>query len=388
MQTLFILSLSILFYTFIGYGIIMYLWHFFSKKKSQSHSKYYPKTTLLIAAYNEENSIADKIRNSLALRYPGNKFEIVVVTDGSDDKTPDIVRSFPQVKLYHRSSRKGKIHAINRVMPFIDSEICIFSDANVMINEDALFKINRHFADKNVAAVSGEKVVLHESHDQASASGEGLYWKYESFLKKMDFEMSTLIGSAGELMAVRKSCFKPISKDTIIEDFVMTMGFVRDGYIVAYEPEARAQEYASASIEDELKRKIRISAGGIQAILRLIPLLNFFKYGRITFQYISHRVLRWTLAPLSLICLFISNAFLIPSNIFFQLFFIAQILFYAFSIYGFLNRNTKQVKFLSIPFYFSFMNYCVVRGWIEYLRKTQSVTWEKAKRILPEPSLT
>lgn len=383
METIFLIALGVIFYTYLGYGILIYSLNLFKSSKGLKIQSKVPKATLLIAAYNEEEIIEDKIKNSLNIEYPGYRLQIAFVTDGSTDRTPDIIKRYPEVKLFHKDERKGKIHAINRVMPFIDSEITIFSDANVMLNSEAALLLTSHFTDDNVAAVSGEKVVRHETKDQSSSAGEGIYWKYESFLKKMDSKFNTMVGSAGELYAIRTSFYEKIDPGTLIEDFVMTMNFAKNGYKVAYEAEAKAIEYASVNMKEELKRKVRIAAGGLQAIIRLLPLLNFFRFGKLSFQYISHRVLRWTLTPLCIPIAFVSNLFLLEIPIY-KLTFLLQCLFYAIVFVGYINRNKKKNKYLSIPYYFIFMNQCVVKGWIEYLSNTQSVTWDKAKRIVPE----
>jgi poly-beta-1,6-N-acetyl-D-glucosamine synthase len=285
------------------------------------------------------------------------------------------------IKVYHESIRAGKIAAVERIMPFLTNDIIIFTDANTDINSEGIKRIVRHYNDTNVGGVAGEKRIAQKDKDMAAGAGEGFYWKYESLLKKWDSELSTVVGAAGELFSIRRALYHPVAKDTLIEDFVTTMQLVQQGYKVIYEPDAYAVEGPSATIEDELKRKIRISAGGLQAVYRLSSLLNIFKYGLPSFQYISHRVLRWTLAPLALPIIFITNIFLLSESIIYKIVFICQILFYFAAILGYVLENRKiKFKIFFIPYYFSMMNYSVYAGLIRLIKKSQSVVWEKANR--------
>ncbi|MCK5101993.1 MAG: glycosyltransferase family 2 protein, partial [Cyclobacteriaceae bacterium] len=293
------ICIFIIIYTYLGYGIVLLLLVTVKRlfKDNDAIISYYqPNVTLLIAAYNEENYIKEKIANSLSLDYPKDKIEFLFVTDGSDDATPEIIKKYPQIKLMHRPERQGKIMAVERAMSEVRREIVVFTDANTLINKEAINNIVQHFANERIGVVAGEKRILNKEVDEAAGAGEGFYWRYESKLKKWDDELCSVMGAAGELFAIRTELFEPIPKDSLIEDFYMSFRIIQKGYKIAYEPEAYTLEEPSASVNEELKRKIRIAAGGIQSIVRLKELLNPFKYGIITFQYISHRVLRWTLA--------------------------------------------------------------------------------------------
>ena len=375
------------FYAYLGYGfIILFLDKakklLFPKSKYIFDEYYLPEITLLIAAYNEEDFIEQKIANCLALSYPKDKLKIIFVTDGSDDATPSIISKYPELELHHEPARLGKISAVNRCMAFVKTPVVIFCDANTLLNIDAMQKIARHFSNPKVGCVAGEKKVLSGEKDSASGSGEGFYWKYESFLKKLDSSFNTVVGAAGELFAIRTELFKPTEKDAIIEDFVISLRVASQGYKVVYEPEAYAMETSSANVKEELKRKIRICAGGIQSIVWLKDLLNPFKYGWLTFQYVSHRVLRWTLVPLFMLLL-------IPLNIslaiyyegIYSLILLGQIAFYSSALLGwFLEHRQIKVKALFIPYYFFIMNYAVFLGFNRYIKGKQSVIWERAKR--------
>jgi poly-beta-1,6-N-acetyl-D-glucosamine synthase len=389
--------LFIVFYSYVGYGILLGLLVKLKKSPNPPASKIndvdLPEVTFMVAAYNEERWIEDKIRNSLALEYPKEKIKFVFVTDGSTDSTPDKVKNFKNpegyaIELFHQPERRGKIAAVERVMPFIKSPIVVFTDANTDLNPEAVWKMVRHYADPTVGAIAGEKRV--EMSSVASGAGEGIYWKYESLLKKWDSQLYSAVGAAGELFSVRTDLYEPVEKDTLIEDFVMTMRIAKRGFRIVYESEAYAVEGHSADVKEELKRKIRISAGGLQAVWRLRSLLNPIKYGVLSFQYWSHRVLRWTLAPLALPLILLFNWLILrgPENsaensglTIYNVLFWAQIVFYAAAILGWLFEQMKlKVKAFYVPYYFCMMNYSVYRGLGRLIAGSQSVVWEKSKR--------
>ncbi len=233
-----------------------------------------------------------------------------------------------------------------------------------------------------MGAVAGEKRIAMGDTDEATGAGEGIYWKYESLLKKWDSDLNSVIGAAGELFAIRTDQYRHVPADTLIEDFVMTMGIAMRGYRLVYEPDAYAVESSSASIGEEMKRKIRIAAGGLQTVWRLRSLLNTFRFGLLSFQYISHRVLRWTLAPLALPFIFFINIFLASeAGPVYQILLALQIVFYSFAFLGYLfERKQLKIKAFFIPYYFCLMNYAMYRGFFRLVSGRQSVVWEKSKR--------
>jgi len=387
MKIVFWISLFIVFYTFFGYGILMYFLIKIrravkGKRAIAEKGSYTPTLTLMIAAYNEADIMEEKIKNTLALQYPADKFSIIIVTDGSSDATPDIVARYPQIKLMHKPERAGKIAAMHRAMKEVTSEIAVFTDANTFLNDDAMLYIARHYADEKVGCVSGEKKVVADDVADATA-GEGFYWKYESTLKKWDAELYTVVGAAGELFSIRTSLYQPVPPDTILDDFMISLVVAAQGYRIAYEPLACAIENGSESIGEELKRKIRIAAGGIQSILRLKQLMNPFKNFVLSFEYISHRVLRWTVTPFLMILVFILNGIIAlqTQEIFYIGLFACQCLFYLAALLGWMmEKRQVKIKLLFIPYYFCMMNYAVIAGIRRYMKKAQSVNWEKAKR--------
>ncbi|CAG4998926.1 hypothetical protein DYBT9275_02110 [Dyadobacter sp. CECT 9275] len=387
MIAIFWISLFIVFYAFLGYGIVLFVLVKIrrilkGKRMVPGLDQNMPSLTLVVAAYNEEGIILDKIANTLGLDYPKEKLRIVFITDGSSDNTPALISDYPRIDLLHTAARSGKIHAIHRAMKTVTSEVVVFTDANTFLNQDALPLIARHYSDPFVGAVSGEKRVLQGEEADATA-GEGIYWKYESTLKKWDSELYSVVGAAGELFSVRRSLYKDVEADTILDDFMISMLIAEQGYRIIYEPEAYATELSSDNIQEELKRKIRIAAGGIQSILRLKPLLNPVRYPLLSFQYISHRVLRWTVTPFLMMLVLILNVILVyhKAGVVYTSLLVAQFLFYLFAAFGWLLEKRKiKIKGFFVPYYFCVMNYAVLAGMVRYFKGKQSAAWEKSVR--------
>lgn len=391
-EIFFWISLFIVFYTYLGYGILLYI---LVKIKECFHKTVVtpmpaddvlPDLTLFIAAYNEEAVVNEKMRNSLELDYPSEKLHIVWVTDGSSDRTNELLSGWSQVTVIYQPERQGKTAALNHGMQFVKTPLVVFTDANTHVNREALREIVHAFANPKVGCVAGEKRINVQTKDNAASGGEGIYWKYESTLKKLDSRLYSTTGAAGELFAIRSELFEEMATDTLLDDFILSLRIVMQGYTIAYCTNAYATESGSADMLEEEKRKVRIAAGGLQSIWRLRPLLNPFHYGIFSFQYVSHRVLRWSLTPVLLFLLLPLNTILIfttNSPLFYAAIWLLQALFYLMGSWGY-YLSTKHIKnkILFIPYYFLFMNVNVIRG-INYLYKRKgntSGTWEKARR--------
>ncbi len=383
--------LFIVFYTYLGYGILLYfiikVRRILGIKRTQKiNPDFEPEVTLFIAAFNEKDYVEAKMKNSLALEYPKDKLKILWVTDGSDDGTDQIVAQYTEAQVLHRPERNGKIGAMNRGMQYVKTPLVVFCDANTMLGKESIRRIVNLFKDETVGCVSGEKRILDKASDTASGAGEGIYWKYESTLKKWDAELYSVVGAAGELFAIRTPLYQEVEKDTLLDDFMVSLRVAQQGYSIQYDPEAYAIESASANVKEELKRKVRISAGGIQSVVRLRSLLNIFRYGTLSFQYISHRVLRWTITPLCLLLMLPLNAAIaLQQGIFtpqlFPILFWLQLIFYSMALTGwFLENRSTRIKILFIPYYFFIMNLSVFLGFNRYLKNQQSVNWERAQR--------
>lgn len=390
LKILFWALLLIAFYTYIGYGIVLYiiirLKRLFTGKPREAvlpADEELPTMTLMICAYNEEDVVAEKMENTLALDYPKNKFRIMWVTDGSNDRTNELLAAYPDVDIVFSPERKGKTAALKHGLRELKTRYVAFTDANTMINAGAMKEIARLFMDPTVGCVSGEKRVAARNKGEIAAEGEGLYWKYESTLKKWDSELYSAMGAAGELYAIDPTLVKEVPDEALLDDFMMSMYIVDGGKRIAYTPDAYAQEYGSANIHEESKRKRRIAAGGLQSIWWLRRMLNPFKQPVVAFQYISHRVLRWSITPVALVVLLLINILLVAmgSGCLYNVMLILQILFYLMAFCGWaLNRFGHRNKLLYTAYYFVFMNINVFRGMAYLKSHAMSGAWEKAKR--------
>lgn len=379
------ISLGLIFYNYIGYAVIVYIINLI--KRTIVPPSDYPGSPItvsfIVAAYNEENCIEEKILNSIHLDYPPELIEFIFVTDGSTDNTTEIISRHPQIRLIHNEQRHGKTAAVNRAVDAATNDILIFSDANTILNKDAISKITRHYSDIKVGGVAGEKKVITTSKSSDSVgAGEGMYWKYESALKKLDSEFYSVVGAAGELFSVRKALYEPVSQKVILDDFIISMRIAQKGFRIIYEPGAVATELPSFSFKDEEKRKIRIAAGGFQAIGLLGELLLFWKQPRLSFLYISHRVLRWAITPFCLILTFLSNfiLLLLSDQVWIKILFLLQLAFYLLAMIASVLPLNKRLQPLKFPYYFVFMNLSVIKGFFKLIRGKQTSIWDKSVR--------
>ena len=390
LKVLFWICLFIVFYTYIGYGMLLYVMVLIKRlfcKTSQApilpDDDQLPNVTLMICAYNEEDIIREKMENIRQIDYPADKFCVMWVTDGSNDGSNDLLKQYPEVTLVYSPERKGKAMAMQHGLKVNKAEYVVFTDANTMLNAKAIREIVRQFMKPNVSCVSGEKRVAARTNDQIAAEGEGLYWKYESTLKQWDSDLYSAMGAAGELFAVKMSDYREAPTNALLDDFMMSMLIVKDGHRIAYTSEAYAMEYGSANMYEESKRKRRIAAGGLQSIWWLRSLMNPLKYPVVSFLFISHRVLRWSITPFTMLALIPLNIALVALNagVIYTVIGILQLIFYAAAALGWLQTKTgRHGGLLYVPYYFLFMNVNVFRG-ISYLRShSTSGTWEKAKR--------
>lgn len=386
LQCVFWLCICIIFYNYAGYAVIIFFLNRIRKKTAAPVKNTLPSVSFIVAAYNEEDVIEQKVENCLSLNYPQELIEYIFITDGSTDRTPLLVAKYPQVKLLHADLRKGKSAAINRAVLHASNEVLIFNDANTILNTDAVLNIAKHYSSSAIGGVAGEKKVITAGNKRNETTGnEGLYWKYESFLKQLDSDFYSVVGAAGELFSLRRELYEPVAENIILDDFIISMKVVKRGYRVVYEKNACASELPSASIKDEKKRKIRIAAGGFQSIVLLKDLLYFWRYPRVTFLYVSHRLLRWTLTPVSLMVAFLVNWLLafFSGTVFWNTLFLLQIGFYGLALIGYFAKgNNKWLKIPRVTYYFVFMNVSVVLGFFRLLKGKQSAVWDKAKRAV------
>lgn len=387
MEFLFFMAICIIAHGYGAYALPILL---FKKREMEtttinSSSINYKAITVIIAAYNEERIIKQKIENTLSLNYPKDKLEIIIVTDGSTDNTYAIAKQYEKIRCFHEPNRSGKMSAIDRVMPFVTNEISVFTDANTMLNDEALKYINLHFSNNNVGGVAGEKKVASiATNHKELPNQEGVYWKYESWLKRIDSSFYSVVGAAGELYAIRTNLYKYPGNNIVLDDFIISMNICKQGYVFKYEPNAFATEYPSLNINEERKRKIRIAAGGIQSIILLRSLFKFWNTPKLSYLFISHRVLRWSIIPYLFVLIFFTNLYLVlyTDSLCYKLFFIIQCLFYSLSILGYyITKYERKITVLNIPYYIVFMNINQIKGMLKFINGTQSAVWDKAKRI-------
>ena len=390
LKILFWFCLFLVFYTYLGYGML--LWLLLRLKRivrgkatplALPADDALPHVTLMICAYNEEDVVEQKMANTRQLDYPVEKLHVMWVTDGSSDGTNERLSQYPDVEIIFTPERKGKTAALNHGIGLVKTELTMMTDANTMVNPEAVREIVRCFQDPQVACVAGEKRVMARNEQQTAAESEGLYWRYESALKRMDSEFYSAMGAAGEINAIRTHFYHPMPENALLDDFVMSMRMVDEGYRIAYTSDAYAMEYGSADLQEESKRKRRIAAGGLQSIWWLRVMMNPFRNFVVAFQFVSHRVLRWTITPFALIALMPINIALVVlgAGLFYDIVLAFQILFYLVAFCGWLlERQGHKNRLLFVPCYFLFMNLNVFRG-IKYLATHKSGgAWEKAKR--------
>lgn len=373
---LFWLSVVAVAWTYVGYPLFITL---LARWRPRHHQRadILPTVSLIIPAYNEESVIGQKLENALALDYPPEQMEIIVVADGSTDRTVEIVGGFVEhgVRLLFQPERRGKIAAMNRAVPYARGEILVFSDANAMLDPLGLRALVRNFADPQVGCVSGEKRVSNDRRVQAQ--GESLYWRYESGIKRAESLVNTSIGAVGEFFAIRRELYYPLREDSIIEDFVLSMQLVMEGWRVIYEPEAIAWEEASPTLWAEWERRARNCAGGFQSIGRLEGLFSP-RHAFVTFQFLSHKVLRW-LAPFLMALAWLSTLAL-SSSVIYRWFFGLQTAFLTLALLGgLLAVKGWQWRPLWLLFYFCFANATALGGFWRYVTGWQSATWKKVR---------
>ncbi|HMK24831.1 MAG TPA: glycosyltransferase family 2 protein [Chitinophagaceae bacterium] len=382
------ISLAVLFYCYLGYGILVLFINTFKSVFIDKKRKDLPlqglSVTIIITAYNEEAVLEQKIKNTLAIDYPAGQLHIIFITDGSSDDPAPLFNRYPSITLLHQPERKGKYAAIKRAMQKVQTPVVVFSDANTMLNKQCINNIVLHYADEKTGAVAGEKKITGNKKISVAGEAERIYWKYESFMKKLDAGLYTVTGAAGELFSIRTNLFKALDDEVILDDFIISMQVCLQGYKIAYAPDAFATELPSASLAEEEKRKVRISAGAYQSISYLKDCLNIFKHPLLSFQFMSRRLLRWIFCPPLLVVLLLTNiliVFLHTDTYLYDLLLYAQAGFYLLALSGWIMaRSGKKTGIFTIPFYFIFMNYCLVKGFVKFIKGRQSVLWEKSLR--------
>jgi poly-beta-1,6-N-acetyl-D-glucosamine synthase len=371
MAGLFWISAAVLAYIYVGYPLLVWLLaRLFGRDPAKQ--EIVPSVSLLIPAYNEEAHIEAKLTNSLALDYPADKLEIAVASDGSTDGTNEIARRFEPrgVRLIVMRDNIGKSAMLSRTVPMLKGDIVVFSDASGLLAPDAVRVLVRNFAEPKVGCVSGLYRLVPAG--DVRGQGEGLYWRYETFIKRQESRLHSILGAHGAFYGIRKELFRRFGESEINDDYLVPMRIIDQGFRAVYEPAAVAVERELASVEGEFARRRRIAVGNCQQMVELRRMLSPF-YGRVAFCFLSHKVLR-TLAPLFLVAAFVSS-FWLPGS-WRAIALSAQALLYGSAFAGYACQRTgRQVRWLSAPFYFCFGNLTMLAGLLQYLVRRERVTW-------------
>lgn len=375
---IFISCILFLVYIYFGYPCVIFVLSRMQRRKVRKAS-YEPHVSIIIAAYNEEQHIKDTLENKLALKYPKEKLEIIVISDGSQDRTDEIVRTFEThgVRLIRQEPRKGKTAALNLAVQKTDSEVLVFSDANSLYDQEALRLLMRNFADPQVGYVTGKMIYVNQD---GTTIGDGCsaYMRYENLLRKLETEFGSVVGVDGGIDAVRRHLYRPMRADQL-PDFVLPLSVLEQGYRVVYEQEALLKEDALKDADDEYRMRVRVSLRALWALWDKRGLLNPWYYGRFAFQLFSHKVLRY-FAIIFIALAYVANALLVKRGLFLAGVFILQNLFYAAAAIGHrLERAGRLAGVLYIPYYFALINIAAGHALARFLMGEKQILWTPRK---------
>lgn len=371
-------SLALVAYVFAGYPAIVALLSRLCPRPVQGEAGFTPAISLIILAHNESDVIEAKLRNAAELDYPPERLEVVVVTDGSDDATPERAGRMPGVRVLHRPERRGKLAAMNRAVETATGDVLVFSDANNLYSRDALRELVRPLADPAVGLVTGRKAI-DDAQGSALDRAEGLYWRYESKIKEWESASGSVVGVAGEILAFRREAYRSPEAGIMNEDFVQALLVATAGWRVLYAPQALSVERASATIEDEATRRSRLITGRAQALRRLLPVM-LRSHPRLAWQVISHKGLR-PLVPWALLVAAASNLRLARSRAWARGMAALQAAFYAAAALGWREeRAGRRSRWTYLPFYFCRMNVATLRGLRDFAGGRHEAVWARVRR--------
>lgn len=337
-----------------------------------------PAVTVVIAAYNEQSCIAERVANILSQDYPADKLTLLIGSDGSKDNTAEILSGIndPRLTACIFTENRGKVSVLNDLMARVQTEFTVLTDANTVFEPNTIRRLLCHFADPDVGAVCGELQLV---DGDSGNNRDGVYWKYERLLKFHESRINALLGANGANYAIRQSLYQPLPANTIVDDFQIAMDIAHSGFVLKYDPEAIATECSAPTIQDEMGRRIRIGLGNYQACFQLLWALNPVNGWRF-FSYISHKVLRW-FAPHLMILVFVSNIFLLQHSLYSAMW-ILQWVFYGAALYGYrLHIRGQSLSMpLSIIVFFVSMNYALLVGFVRYFTTNIQGSWQRTER--------
>ncbi len=375
MTILFWLSASLVGYAYLGYPTLLWLYNRL-RRRPVSMFDIQPSVSVIVTARNEEDKIRDKIVNTLALDYPADRLEVIVASDASDDRTDEIVAEYANrgARLVRSPQRQGKEYAQGLAIVVARGEILVFTDAAAMLEPDILNALARNFSDPTVGAVSTEDVLVNAA---GTSSAEGLYAKYEMWVRRLESGFHSLVGLSGSCFAIRKELctYWPA---TLASDFMGALHAARAGYRSVTDPSARCMFAAVVLSEIELARKIRTFERGIAVLMANLDMLNPMRYGRFAFQLASHKLLRF-LTPFLLIGTFLASAVLMGEEPF-RLLFLTQIGFYSLGVVGCFVSRLQSNRVVQVANYFTIVQWAMALAWFKYMRGHRQVSWEPSKR--------
>jgi cellulose synthase/poly-beta-1,6-N-acetylglucosamine synthase-like glycosyltransferase len=380
MATLFWLLFGLAAWVYAGYPLLLAVLGALSSRRGYPpiRDADLPTVTLVISAFNERSVIAEKIRNSLELDYPRDRLDVVVVSDASDDGTDDVVRTFDGqgVRLLRMTDRGGKTLGLNAAVASSTADVVVFSDANAMYERNAVRELVAPFGETAVGGVVGESRYYTGEH--RAEQSEGLYWRYETAIKKLETRIGSVVGGDGAIYAIRRSLYVPMRADAL-SDFVNPLQIVRAGRRCVYRPEAASYEKAGDSFHKEFRRKVRIVNRAWRATLSMTELLNPFRFGFFSFQLVSHKLLRW-LMPVLMAGMLLTNAVLATGSTFYAWLLAAQLAFYALALAGHALRERAGLpRFVAVPYYFCLVNVASALGIIDAFRGRTYTTWSTVR---------
>jgi len=374
LEVIFFVSLFLVFWAYFGYPFSLMVFRFVKRKRTRRES-ITPSVSLIITAFNEEKRIQEKLENTLKLDYPNGKLQIIVASDGSKDRTNEIVQSFAGqgVELVEVKKRGGKENAQKEAVAFAEGEIVVFSDVATIIEPQGLREIVSNFADPSVGCVSSEDRLIGQD---GKPSGEGFYVRYEMWLRRLESQVNSLVGLSGSFFAAKKEVCRDFSGD-VQSDFRTLLSSIRLGLRGVSDPEAIGYYLDIADEKREFDRKVRTVVRGLTVFLGHLEFLNYKKFGFFSYQLFCHKLLRW-LVPLLLVVVFLCNFLLIFNSILFLLLFLGQILFYGIGIYGWVSRSLQGAQ--KIPMFFLMVNAAIAVAWWQYLAGRRVVLWSPSER--------
>lgn len=375
---LFWLSLFILAYTYVGFTLLLIAWAQLFPKPYVSRSTF-PSISMIIAAYNEQDSIQKKLDNILSLDYPQDKLEVIIASDGSDDLTNTIVSEYTgdTVKLL-ALPRGGKYVALNAAVEAATGDVLVFSDANSIYEKAALQQLTSPFADPKVGGVAGNQRYL-KSNQSAGNAGEHSYWSFDRLLKKMESASGNVISATGAIYAIRRSLYQPVL-GVVTDDFYISTNVIVEGYRLVFAADAVAYEPTANSQKNEYGRKVRIMTRGLNAVIQRRTLLNPFRYGFYSLQLFTHKILR-RLLYLPLIVIFLTNILLVSRGWFYPLTMLAQLAFYGMALAGWVmeQRGQRIPRLLTIPTYICMVYWAAAHATWNVLRGHRIVRWSTVR---------